>query len=144
MIDKKAILFDLDGTLLDTQELILSSYRYATREVLGEQLSDEMIRPLIGIPLVYQMQIIDAEHTDELMRVYRAHNDLVHDELIQYFEGTREMLDELYDEYGRLAVVTSKRNETALKGLERFNLQGYFELKSSFAECGYPFMGSPL
>jgi pyrophosphatase PpaX len=127
MINEKAILFDLDGTLLDTQELILSSFRYATREILGEQLPDEVILPFIGIPLAYQMQTINAEHADELMVSYREHNARVHDELIQYFEGTRETLDELREEYGRLAVVTSKRLEPAQKGLERFDLQGYFE-----------------
>jgi pyrophosphatase PpaX len=128
VLSKQTILFDLDGTLLDTKELILSSYRYATHEVLGERLPDELILPYIGIPLIYQMRVIAPEHADELMKVYREHNARVHDELIRYFDGTREMLDELRDEGKQLAVVTSKRNEPALKGLERFGLEGYFEL----------------
>jgi pyrophosphatase PpaX len=118
----------LDGTLLDTRELILSSFRYATRTVLGEQLPDERLLPFIGIPLIYQMQAISAEYVDELMRVYREHNARVHDELVQYFEGTRETLEVLRGEGRRLAVVTSKRNAPALHGLECFGLEGYFEL----------------
>ncbi|MDR1183312.1 MAG: HAD-IA family hydrolase [Coriobacteriales bacterium] len=127
MTEKKAILFDLDGTLLDTKELILASFRYATREVLGEQLPDEVILPYIGIPLIYQMQAIAAEHADRLLEVYREHNARTHDELIRYFEGTREMLNELSAEGRRLAVVTSKRNESALHGLAHFDLLEYFE-----------------
>lgn len=121
------MLFDLDGTLVDTRELILSSFRYATREVLGKQLPDEDILPYIGIPLIYQMQTIALDHADELMKVYRAHNAQVHDELIRYFEGTQEALEALREEGRRLAVVTSKRNGPALRGLERFGLEGYFE-----------------
>jgi pyrophosphatase PpaX len=127
-VNRQAILFDLDGTLLDTRELILSSFRYATRVVLGEQLPDERLLPYIGIPLIYQMRRIAPEHADELMRVYREHNARVHDELIRYFEGTREALEELCDEGRRLAVVTSKRNEPAHRGLERFGLEDYFQL----------------
>jgi pyrophosphatase PpaX len=128
LLSKQTILFDLDGTLLDTKELILSSFRYATREVLGEQLPDERILPFIGIPLIYQMRTIAGEHTERLMEVYREHNARVHDELIRSFEGTREALDTLKAEGRRLAVVTSKRNEPAQRGLECFNLQDCFEL----------------
>jgi pyrophosphatase PpaX len=127
MAEKRAVLFDLDGTLLDTKELILASFRYATREVLGEQLSDETILPFIGIPLIYQMQAVASEQADKLMEVYREHNARVHDELIRGFEGTREMLDELSAEGRRLAVVTSKRNQPAARGLACFDLLEYFE-----------------
>jgi pyrophosphatase PpaX len=127
MVDKKAVLFDLDGTLLDTRELILASFRHATREVLGESLPDEALLPFIGIPLIYQMRAIAAEHAESLLEVYREHNARVHDELIHYFEGTREMLNELSAEGRRLAVVTSKRNESALHGLAYFDLLEHFE-----------------
>jgi pyrophosphatase PpaX len=127
VIGARAVLFDLDGTLLDTKELILSSFRYATREVLGEALPDEAVLSYIGIPLKDQAQIFAPGHVDEMLRVYREHNARVHDELIRYFEGTREMLDELRAEGRRLAVVTSKRNGLAVRGLTYFGLEGYFE-----------------
>jgi pyrophosphatase PpaX len=121
-------LFDLDGTLLDTRELILSSFRHATREVLGEQLPDERILPFIGIPLIYQMRTIAGEHAEQLIEVYREHNAQVHDELIRSFKGTREALDALLTEGRRLAVVTSKRNGPAQRGLACFSLEDCFEL----------------
>jgi pyrophosphatase PpaX len=127
LINKTAILFDLDGTLLDTQELILASYRYTTREVLGETLPDESMLPLIGIPLLNQMRIIAPKHADELVEVYREHNARMHNELIRSFEGTQEALNALCAEGKRLVVVTSKRNEPARRGLECFGLQNYFE-----------------
>jgi pyrophosphatase PpaX len=128
LIDKQAILFDLDGTLLDTLDMILTSFRHATKTVLGEAVEDSRARALIGMPLLDQMRIIDAEHAEELVETYRAHNHVIHDEMIRYFEGTREALEELARQGWRLAVVTSKRNVLAERGLDCFNLRPSFEL----------------
>jgi pyrophosphatase PpaX len=121
-------LFDLDGTLIDSQELILSSFRYATKEVLGHALPDERLLPLIGMPLINQVKQIAPDKAEELVEVYRVHNAEQHDALVAYFDGTREMLQELLDAGLRLAVVTSKRNQPALRSLELFKLTGYFEV----------------
>jgi pyrophosphatase PpaX len=121
-------LFDLDGTLIDSQELILSSFRYATKEVLGHALPDERLLPLIGMPLINQVKQIAPDKAEELVEVYRVHNAEQHDALVAYFDGTREMLQELLDAGLRLAVVTSKRNQPALRSLELFKLSDYFEV----------------
>ena len=124
----EAVLFDLDGTLLDTEAMILASFRFATHKVLGYSPPDKQLTDMVGIPLDYQMRIISPENADELVTVYREHNKLVHDELIRYFPGTREVLENLRSSGMRMAVVTSKRSEMATRGLRHFNLHGYFEL----------------
>jgi len=129
-----AILFDLDGTLVDTKDLILTSFRKASVDILGQAIPDEDILPLIGIPLIEQAKILAPEYAEALIESYRLYNIELHDELIQYFEGTREMLEELQAEGRRLAVVTSKRNEPALEGLKSFDLQGFFEFVSGLEE----------
>ena len=134
MLKKVAIIFDLDGTIIDTEELILASFRKGSEEVLGEAIPDELVRPLIGIPLIEQARQLVPEHAEELMEAYRRHNIELHDKLIRYFEGTREMLEELRAEGRRLSVVTSKRNEPAMEGLSSFNLQGYFEFVSGLED----------
>ena len=47
----KGILFDNDGTLVDTYDLLLASFRHATREVLGRQLPDDVLMARVGTPL---------------------------------------------------------------------------------------------
>ena len=134
MFNKSAIIFDLDGTLIDTEELILASFRKGSEEVLGQAIPDEHVRQLIGIPLIEQANRLAPQHAEELMKAYRQYNIELHDKLIHYFEGTREMLEELKREGRRLSVVTSKRNEPAMEGLSSFNLQGYFEFVSGLED----------
>jgi pyrophosphatase PpaX len=124
----EAVLFDLDGTLIDTIELIMASARHATEMVLGEALPDDVLRHDIGMPLKDQMAAYAPGHVDELLAAYRAHNALVHDELISEFPGTEEALIALRDAGYRMGIVTSKSKPVAERGLEWFGLQNYFEV----------------
>lgn len=123
----EAALFDLDGTLVDTVELIMASARHATQVVLGEALSDDVLRHNIGIPLKAQMAEYAPDHVPELLAAYRAHNDMVHDDLIREYPGTEEALDALRSAGYRMGVVTSKSRLVAQRGLDYFGLGGYFE-----------------
>lgn len=124
----QCVLFDLDGTLIDTLELIRTSMRHTTAQVLGAALPDDVLMHNVGIPLAAQMREFSVEHADELLRVYRAHNDLVHDELVRDFPGVEIGLQKLSAAGLRLGVVTSKLRSVAQRGLDRFGLGRYFEV----------------
>ena len=107
------VLFDLDGTVVDSGAIILASMRHATREVLGREYSDEELLRTVGGPgLEAQMQTIDPERADELVDVYRAHNLPLHDGL-EACAGMEDVLVRLHGEGRRLGVVTAKRRDTA-------------------------------
>ena len=74
--DVRGVLFDLDGTLLDTQRLILVSFRHAVETVLGKSMPDELLMAKVGQPLTVQMWDFtdDQEVHDELLAVYRDYN----------------------------------------------------------------------
>lgn len=124
----KGVLFDLDGTLVDSHDLILASFRYATREVLGRGIPDEALMAKVGQPLAVQMWDFtdDAAVHDELLRVYRDHNARVHDDMIKPFPGTFEALSALREAGLPLGVVTSKRHEAAQRGLSVCGLAEFF------------------
>lgn len=124
----ECVLFDLDGTLIDTVALILSSFRYATERVLGAPLPDEALMRNVGIPLIKQMREFSPERADELLRVYREHNAAHHDDAVREYPGTVETLDWLRDRGYLLGVVTSKGTPMTLRGLRLFGLEPYFEV----------------
>ncbi|MDR2957723.1 MAG: HAD-IA family hydrolase [Coriobacteriales bacterium] len=125
----RALLFDLDGTVLDTRELILASYHYACDQVLGFRLPDEPLLEMIGVPLPEQMyKLTPPKHAEAMVLAYREHNALAHNSLIEYFPGTHEALSALTSAGWPMVIVTSKRNDSALQGLKCFDLDKYFEL----------------
>ena len=106
------VLFDLDGTVIDSGGIILASMRHATREVLGREYPDEELLEAVGGPgLEAQMRAFDPERVDELVRVYRAHNEPLHEELV-CCTGMERVLERLRAEGRRLGVVTAKRRAT--------------------------------
>jgi len=114
------VLFDFDGTLVDTTELIYQSMRYATGEVLGREIPRETLMANVGRPLPRQMELIDAARAEALLESYRLHNEEHHDSLIGEFPGVEEALARLRAGDVLVAVVTSKRRNSVKLALERF------------------------
>jgi pyrophosphatase PpaX len=116
----RAALFDFDGTLVDTTELIYQSMLHATGEVLGREIPREILLANVGQPLPRQMELIDAERAEALLESYRLHNEEHHDTLIGEFPGIEESLARLRSASVRVAVVTSKRRFSVEMALESF------------------------
>ena len=106
------VLFDLDGTVIDSGSIILASMRHATREVLGREYEDGELLAAVGGPgLEAQMQALDPDRVAELVRVYREHNEPLHEELV-CCAGMDDALVRLKEEGRRLGIVTAKRRVT--------------------------------
>jgi pyrophosphatase PpaX len=115
-----AALFDFDGTLVDTTDLIYQSMRHATGEVLGREISRDVLMANVGQPLPRQMELLSAEHAEALLDSYRLHNEENHDALIKEFPGVEESLARLEAAGVRVGVVTSKRRFSVDMALKNF------------------------
>ena len=113
------VLFDLDGTLADTHDIILASFHHTVREVLGRDYPDEVLMQKVGQPLVTQMWDFtdDPATHDLLVETYRVHNDTIHDEQVRAFPGTVAALAQLAAAGHPMGVVTSKRHAIAERAL---------------------------
>jgi pyrophosphatase PpaX len=121
------VLFDFDGTLIDSGEIILASFRHATKTVLEQEIPDEVLAAAVGGSNIYdQMRAFDEERVDELVRVYRAHNEPLHDELVA-FEGIERLLERLKAEGRQLGIVTAKRRRTVDLAFSILPLERYFD-----------------
>jgi len=106
------VLFDLDGTVVDSGAIILASMRHAAKEVLGVEPPDDELMAAVGGPgLEQQMRALAHDRVEELVVTYRAHNEPLHDELA-CCAGIDGVLVRLKEEGRRLGVVSAKRRET--------------------------------
>jgi pyrophosphatase PpaX len=121
------VLFDLDGTLIDSTDLIVDSYAHAYR-AHGRVMSREQIVADLGMPLVDTLaRYFRGDELKAAMATYLEHNLARHDDGVRNMAGIVELVRRLRAGGLRLAVVTSKLRETAARGLALCRLDGLFE-----------------
>ncbi len=123
----KAVLFDLDGTLINSVDHIVDCWQHTVRTCLGRELTREEILPTLGRTLYDAFEEIAPGRSEELYQVYRAHQRETHDIMVTMVAGTKETLSALKAAGLMLGVVTAKRLRTALEGLNLFDLAPYFD-----------------
>lgn len=126
------VLFDFDGTLLDTTPLVLASTHHALQSVAGFDVPDDALTPYIGQTLDRQFRGlvpgVDAGMLDHLIRAYRAHNEAAHDRMVTACPGAREVVSWLTSRGVALGVVSSKRRLMVDRGLTWLGLDEAFSV----------------
>jgi pyrophosphatase PpaX len=121
------VLFDLDGTVIDSGAIILASMRHAAETVVGGSWADHELMKTVGGPgLEAQMVALDPGRVDELVRVYREHNEPLHATL-ECCAGMDDALATLRDRGHRLGIVTAKRRVTVDLAFARLPIEQLFE-----------------
>jgi pyrophosphatase PpaX len=121
------VLLDLDGTVIDSGAIILASMRHAAKEVLGVEPRDEELMAAVGGPgLEAQMHALAPDRVQELVKVYRAHNEPLHEGLV-CCPGIDDVLVRLKDEGRRLGIVTAKRRKTVELAFAQVPIAHLFE-----------------
>lgn len=137
MTDTQAILFDLDGTLIDTTNLILRCFDHSWRSVCGLAHGREALIKTFGRPLREAMRMLLNESNgrlepidetvERLLAEYRVFNLANHDTLAVGFEGVEPAITELRRRGYLTGVVTSKSRELALRGLRLCSLDALID-----------------
>jgi pyrophosphatase PpaX len=122
------VLFDLDGTLIDTNELIISTYLHTLEKYFPSQYRREDVLPFLGPTLHDVFGNMNPERVEEMVAEYRAYNLANHDELVKEFVGVSETVQTLKERGYKLGIVTTKRLDVTMKGLRLMNLDSFFEV----------------
>lgn len=125
------ILFDLDGTLLNTQPLINASFIYTFSHYFPEhELTDEELESFFGPTLKYTFSRFcdDEEKISEMIEYYRAFNKANHDSYVKPFDGCRDVIRLLHKKGYKLGIVSSKKKEVVLMGTNLAKITDYFDV----------------
>lgn len=140
MLKYPYVLFDLDGTLIDTNEIIIDSYRHTLKHyVPNETFSDQQIIDFIGPPLEviferYVSKAMATEMIDFYRTYYREHEESKH----RLYPGVKETLEALKKLGVKLAIVTSKYKEGALPSVRYYGLESYFDAFIGLDDVTHP------
>ena len=132
----KGVLFDLDGTLVNTTPLILESFRHTFKQFGMAVPSDSELVAGFGLPMRTAVTAyMPDEMADEFCDAYRAYQRTRHDELIEDIDGVGETLSALKQSGIKMAVVTSKKRPAAIRDLGCYDLVKYFDTIIACDDC---------
>lgn len=126
---KKYVVFDFDGTLINTNDVIIASWQATFEHFLGHKESEKVIKSTFGETLRYtaETRFPDCD-TDEVIEFYRDYQETHKGELVYVFDGIRELLTELKKRGYPLAIATSRTTWGTITYLEQYDLEGLFDI----------------
>jgi pyrophosphatase PpaX len=133
-------LFDLDGTLIDSVELILRSYRHTMRLHRGHEPADDVWMQGLGTPLWVQFRQFsdDPAEIEAMVATYREYNLAHHDALVRPYDGVVQAVLALRDQGKTLGLVTSKMRSGAVRGLRTAGIEDAFQVIVGSDEVTHP------
>ncbi|EOU1755500.1 pyrophosphatase PpaX [Clostridium perfringens] len=123
----KAVLFDLDGTLINTNDLILKSFKHTFKTMLDLEPTEEEITMNYGRPLQEIFKSYDENRIEEMINCYRKINLELHDDECKEFADVDLMLQTLKNKGIKIGVVTSKKSDMAERGAKLMGIFKYFD-----------------
>jgi pyrophosphatase PpaX len=122
------VLFDLDGTLIDTNELIISSFLHTLEHYYPSQYKREDVLPFLGPTLRETFETMDPTKVDEMIATYRKYNLSHHDTLVTEFPTVLDTVKDLKEKGYKVGIVTTKLSDVVIKGLKLTKLDTYFDV----------------
>ncbi|HSI66687.1 MAG TPA: pyrophosphatase PpaX [Planococcus sp. (in: firmicutes)] len=136
--DINTLLFDFDGTLLDTNELIIQTFSTVLNDHFPGKFEREDILHFIGPSLDQTFRKIAPNKVEELTLQYRAFNNTMHDELVMEYDGVTETLRLLKARGLKMGIVSTKRKRTIEHGLNWMGAKDVFPVIISLDEVVNP------
>ena len=126
MID--TVLFDFDGTIMDTNDVIIGSWQHVYRTLRGKEGDLDYILSTFGEPLEYSMETSFPEvPMEESVKIYRDWHRERFLDMIRLFPGVTEMLQEVYARGYKMGIASSRLRVTLEQGLNKYDLGKYFD-----------------
>lgn len=123
------VLFDFDGTIMDTNNVILMSWQHTFRTLVNREEDQSKLTATFGEPLEYTLERFFPDiPVVESIEVYRSYQRKNFIDLITLFPGMKELVMKCKARGYKTGLVTSRLKRTAMEGLEKFDLTKYFDV----------------
>lgn len=128
-VPSKIILFDLDGTLIDSTEAILEGFNKAYEKCGGATPVNEEITKLVGLPLLLMFEKLGVAKAKapDYVTAYKKHYRTIHTQKTLLLPNVKEALA-IADKSAKLGVVTTKTAKYSRELLEYFGIMHYFDI----------------
>lgn len=123
----EAVLFDFDGTIADTNELISDSHFQVVEEYFPGRFQRDRMQAFNGPSLEQIYGHLDPEKKDEMIQKYRDYMMKMHDETITLFPGIKEMLIHIHQEGIKTGIVSAKRKDILARGVSVLGIESYID-----------------
>lgn len=135
----RTVLFDLDGTIMDTNELIIETFLHVLKDIAPLPFTREQIIPKMGTTLEQQMrEFSHRDQIDDLVLAYREYNTQRHDEMVKPFPYVVEVLSNMHAAGLQLGVVTTKIRQTTERALKLFDMYDFMDVIITVDDVTYP------
>ncbi|MDR0817559.1 MAG: HAD-IA family hydrolase [Clostridiales Family XIII bacterium] len=125
MID--TVLFDFDGTIMDTNDVVIASWQHAFITLEGKPRPISEIMATLGEPISDTVKrIFPGRDASEVIRLYRSHQYANYEAMISLFPGVMDVFDALKARGTNMSIVTNRLRETTIRGLAKYNIESYF------------------
>lgn len=125
---KKTIIFDFDGTIINTNQLIEEGLSHFAITFRGTHLSSEEHQFLLGLPLEDQMKYINPKQYIYMTEAFRAWYLKKHNSRVSVFKGMDDIIAFLHDENYKLGIVSNNSRETVAYGLKQLKMEKLFKV----------------
>lgn len=134
----KYILFDFDGTLIDSNEAVISSLNHVAVDFRGYPFEPYELEEVLGKPIVEQMSFLSDEEYPRLVEMYRLEYRRVQEALTKIYDGVIDLLKELKDRGIQTAVVSNKGRNGINHGISQFDLHQLLGATISLDDVSIP------
>ena len=128
----KAILFDFDGTIIDTNQVIINSWQAVFQAMKGRDHDVEEIVSTFGEPLFITMERWFPGRAEECIQIYRNFQKDIFFDMIKICPGMDDLIKKLKLAGYKNAIVTSRLTSSTMGTLEKYDLARYFD---AFVTC---------
>ena len=130
------VIFDFDGTVADTNKLIIDSWQHTYRVLTGREQDEDILKATFGEPLAISLEnAFPNVPVDESINIYREHQLEIYEELIEPFNGMPELIKLLKEKGYKVGLLTSRLRPSTMIGLEKFGIVSYFDSIITLENC---------